>query len=122
MGDETSTVWIVTEVEASETIEVRQGERSSRDMGGGFGQRVTEQVTTIVRKRMPLDALALKSQMNGLLKVVGELFDQASQQSGLLLDEVELSVEINAEGQVSIMGSGGKLGDKGAIKLKFKRR
>jgi len=37
------------------------------------------------------------------------------------LDEVELSVEINAQGQVSIMGNGGSLSDKGGIKLKFKR-
>jgi hypothetical protein len=53
--------------------------------------------------------------------VVGDLFEQAEQKpNGMVLDEVELSVEINAEGQVSIMGSGGKLGSKGAITLKFK--
>jgi len=66
-------------------------------------------------------AIALKTQMNGLLQVVGEVFAQATQQSDLTLDEVELSVEINAQGQVSILGSGGSLSDKGAIKLKFKR-
>jgi len=82
---------------------------------------VTEQVKTIVRQRVPLDAIALKTQMNGLLQVVGEVFAQATQQSDLTLDEVELSVEINAQGQVSILGSGGSLSDKGAIKLKFKR-
>ncbi len=119
--EESPTVWIVTEVETTEKVEVPQGERGGRDIGGGFGHRFTEQVTTIVRKRVPLDAVALKSQVNSLLEVVGEVFEQASLQSGLLLDEVELSVEINAEGQVSIMGSGGKLGEKGAIKLKFKR-
>ncbi len=59
--------------------------------------------------------------MNGLLQVVSDVFDQANQQSGLQLDEVELSVEINAQGQVSLLGSGGSLSDKGAIKLKFKR-
>jgi hypothetical protein len=37
------------------------------------------------------------------------------------LDEIELSVEINGEGQMSILGTGGKAGGKGAIKLKFKR-
>jgi hypothetical protein len=59
--------------------------------------------------------------MQGLLQVVGDVFDQASRQSGLQLDEIELAVEINAEGQVSLLGNGGKLADKGAIKLKFKR-
>ncbi|WP_416669727.1 Pepco domain-containing protein [Egbenema bharatensis] len=37
------------------------------------------------------------------------------------LDEVELSVEMNAQGQVSILGNGGSLSNRGAIKLKFKR-
>ena len=115
-------LWLVTEVETTETVEVRHGERGSDDIGGGFGlPRVTEQVKTIVRQRVPLDAVALKTQMNGLLQVVSDVFEQATQQRDLLLDEVELSVEINAQGQVSIMGNGGSLSDKGGIKLKFKR-
>jgi hypothetical protein len=126
MADEAAQIWIVTDVETIETIEtdtVRRGERdSSRDIGGDFRTpQVTEKTRTIVRQRIPLDAVALKSQMNGLLQVVSDVFDQANQQTGLVLDEVELSVEINAQGQVSILGNGGSLNDKGAIKLKFKR-
>ena len=112
----------MTEIETTETTEVVRGERGGGDTGGGYGPpRVTEQVKTIVRQRVPLDAAALKTQMSGLLQVMNDVFDQASQQTGLQLDEVELSVELNAQGQVSIMGSGGSLSDKGAIKLKFKR-
>lgn len=122
MADETAQLWLITEVETTETTEVVRGARGSEDTGGGYGPpRVTEQVKTIVRQRVPLDAAALKTQMNGLLQVVSDVFDQANQQSGLQLDEVELSVEINAQGQVSIMGNGGSLSDKGAIKLTFKR-
>jgi hypothetical protein len=122
MADEAAQLWLVTEVETTEAVEVRRGERSGTDIGGGFGPpRVTEQIKTIVRQRVPLDAAVLKTQMGGLLQVVGQVFDQASQQTGLQLDEVELSVEINTQGQVSIMGSGGSLSDKGGIKLKFKR-
>ncbi|PZV17108.1 MAG: hypothetical protein DCF22_04320 [Leptolyngbya sp.] len=122
MADEAAQLWLTTEVETIKTTEVVQGGREGGDIGGGFGQpKVTEQVKTIVRQRVPLDAVALKTQMNGLLQVVGEVFDQATQNSDLTLDEVELSVEINAQGQVSIMGNGGSLNDKGAIKLKFKR-
>jgi hypothetical protein len=73
------------------------------------------------RKRVSLDALALKEQMGGLLSVIGDLFDQADQQTGMKLSEVELSVEINAEGQVSLVGTGGKLGNTGGITLKFIR-
>jgi hypothetical protein len=122
MADETAQLWLITEVETTETTEVVRGERSGNDTGGGFGTpRVTEQVKTIVRQRVPLDAVALKTQMKGLLQVVSDVFDQANQQSDLQLDEVELSVEINAQGQVSILGNGGSLNNRGAIKLKFKR-
>jgi hypothetical protein len=114
-------IYLVTEVETME-VEVT-GKKGSDDIGGGFGPKstITKQVTTIT-KRVPLDAVALKEQMNGLLQVIGGLFDQAEQMpNGMVLDEMNLSVEINAEGQVSIMGNGGKLGNKGTIALKFKR-
>jgi hypothetical protein len=115
-------VWIITEVSTTETIEVPRGERSGDDIGGGYNPPRTPRLTTATTtKRVALDALALKAQMRGLLDVVGEVFDQANQQTGLSLDQVELAVEINAEGQVSILGTGGKLGDRGAIKLTFKR-
>lgn len=122
MTEATGQLWLITEIETTQTTEVVRGERGGGDTGGGFGlPKVTEQVKTIVRQRVPLDAVALKTQMNGLLQVVGDVFDQANQQTDLKLDEVELSVEINAEGQVSLLGNGGSLSDKGAIKLKFKR-
>ncbi len=122
MTTETAQLWIVTEMETTETKEVLRGERGGGDIGGGYSPpRTIDQVKTITRQRVPLDAIALKTQMSGLLQVVGDVFDQASQNSDLQLEEVELSVEINAQGQVSILGNGGSLSDKGAIKLKFKR-
>jgi hypothetical protein len=73
------------------------------------------------RKRVSLDAQALKTQMESMLAIVNDLFSQADASTGLRLDEVELSVEISAEGQLSIVGNGGKLGNTGGIKLKFTR-
>lgn len=114
-------IFLVTEVETSE-VEVRTGERSGVDIGGGFGDKLITKHLTTTTQRVPLDATALKVQMNGLLQVIGGLFDQAEQMpNGMVLDEMSLSVEINAEGQISIMGNGGKLGNKGTIALKFKR-
>jgi hypothetical protein len=95
------------------------GERSGRDIGGGYGK--PEETQNFVRKRVTLDAVALKTQMNGLLQVVDDLFEQADQTTGMTLTEVELSVEINAEGQVSLVGTGGKLANTGGITLKFTR-
>ena len=98
------------------------GERDvPRDIGGGYGEPQQEVIKKLVRKRVPLDANALKTQMDGLLSVVGDLFNHADQQTGMKLTEVELSVEINGEGQVSIIGMGGTIGNTGAITLKFTR-
>jgi hypothetical protein len=120
---DTNQLWIITEIETvEETVEV-EGRRSSADRGGGFGPHDTLETTRTLtrRQRVSLDAQALKTQMESMLAIVNDLFSQADAQTGLRLDEVELSVEINAEGQISIVGNGGKLGNTGGIKLKFTR-
>ena len=119
-----SKLYIVAETEEFTETTVVEGTRGGGDIGGGFGapESTLESITKgFRRKRVPIDALALKAQMDGLLNVVGELFGQADQQTGMKLNEVELSVEINAEGQVSLVGNGGKLGNTGGITLKFIR-
>jgi len=116
---EESTIWIIAE-EITESNSVTGATRGI-DVGGSLSSQVSEKVTKIASKRVPIDVIALKAQMSGLLQVMGDLFDQAEQQSGMKLTEVELSVEINAEGQVSLIGSGGKIGNKGGISLKFTR-
>ncbi len=56
------------------------------------------------------------------LEVLGQTFEQAERNnSKIQLDEIELTVEINGKGQVGLLGIGGEVGSKGAIKLKFKR-
>jgi hypothetical protein len=68
---------------------------------------------------------ALEQKMSHFLQSVARIFHKAEQQenqsSGMRLDEIELSVEVNGEGEVKLLGTGGKAGGKGAIKLKFKR-
>jgi len=126
---EENVLWFVAETEevVEEAIEV-EGERdATRDIGGGFGrpgttERITEAVRTVTRrKRVSLDAQALKAQVESMLAIMNDVFTQANAHTGLRLDEVELSVEINAEGQLSIVGNGGKLGNTGGMKLKFTR-
>jgi hypothetical protein len=125
MADPAPQIWLVTEEETLQRpnppADPKRGGRNSTDTGGTYETPKDPAPSSLIRKRVPLDAAALKTQMDGLLQVVSGVFDQATRQTGLQLDEVELAVEINAEGQVSILGNGGKLADKGAIKLKFKR-
>jgi hypothetical protein len=104
--------------------EVISGQRGYHNdaVGGTFGQPDGEVFKATIRRRVPLDAKALKTQMSGLISVVGVLFTQTEQQPGMQLAEVELSVEINGEGQVSLIGMGGTIANKGGINLKFVRK
>ena len=66
----------------------------------------------------------LETEMSHLIDVVERLLTRAEKQSRneIALDEIELSVEVNGEGKISILGNGAQAGGKGAIKLKFKRQ
>jgi hypothetical protein len=98
---EEKTIWIITE----EDVEGQRG------LYGGYVNR------------SPLSAEKLKQNIGKFLEVIQEVFAQANKpiELGMQLDELELSVEINGKGQVSLLGTGGEAGAKGAIKLKFKR-
>ena len=62
--------------------------------------------------------------MAHLIDVVERLLIRAENKNNgeIALDEIELSVEINGEGKISLLGNGAQAGGKGAIKLKFKRQ
>ncbi|MGF1493303.1 MAG: hypothetical protein ACFBSC_12780 [Microcoleaceae cyanobacterium] len=117
MSDSNEQLWVVVE----EPLEQNSidGSRESEDRGGYYG--VPRGLSNALKHRVPMDAAALKTQMNGLLRVVGDVFEQADQQTGMQLSEVTLSVEINGEGKVSLVGTGGTLGNRGGITLKFTR-
>lgn len=123
-------IFIVTQVEETEEI-VIDGDRSTRtDRGGGWNPPSRGPIEsfshTFKRQRIGLNANDLKAQMQNLLSVVNDLFDpdqpnQPTTAKILQLEEVTLSVEVNAKGQLSILGTGGELGGSGGITLKFAR-
>lgn len=100
------TIWIVTE-----DTQASDNQRSYREIvkEGAVKVSVTE----------------LEKRMSTFLSAVGRIFKQAEAQNiptdKIRLDEIELSCEISAEGEVKLIGTGGKIGGKGAITLKFKR-
>lgn len=73
-----------------------------------------------------LKVAELEQKMSGFLGMVSRIFRTAEQETqktaGLSLNEIELSVEIGAEGEIRLIGSGAKASGKGAIKLKFTRQ
>ena len=118
------TIWIITE-DTSSVSRSGDGSRSGGDEGGvlGGGEETTTTDETVTPERKEVDVSKLKQEMQGFLQAMREILDEAEQPSGQMqLDEVQLSVEINGEGQISLFGIGGKTGGKGAINLKFKRK
>ena len=118
-------IWIITG--ETHTQERPSGARdSSLDTGGLLGNETTEvseASTTESPERKPVEVDKLKREMKGFLQAMREMLDEADPpDSKMCLDEVELSVEINGEGQVSLFGVGGKAGGKGGMTFKFKRR
>lgn len=74
--------------------------------------------------RVEVSAAAIERQMTQLLTNVGGILNRARQNAGEMagmeLQEVEISVAINAAGEVSLLGIGGaQAGVQGAITLKF---
>ncbi len=118
-------IWIVN----PENTETSGRRSNTQDTGGLLRDELEnaqlENVETLESRdnATPVPAKKLKEEMSKFLKIVDYVFSEAQQQpSGLELDELTLSVEINAQGQVNLFGIGSTAGSKGTIQLKFKRK
>ncbi|MEH2461312.1 Pepco domain-containing protein [Nostoc sp.] len=119
-------IWIVTD--ETPQISIPDGVKGVSGNTRSWGDETIRENTGSkgVGDAVKVSAQTLEQNMSHFLKLVGSLFSQAEQQakvnSRMQLDEIELSVEISADGEVKLIGSGVKAGSKGAIKLKFKRQ
>lgn len=115
------TIWVIVD-ETPPTSE-GNGSKSADSPGNPWVKR--ELVPTGTPKAVRVSTQKLEAEMSQFLQVVNGVFSRAEKQvnpqSGLKLDEIELSVEINGEGEVKLLGTGGKVGTKGGITLRFKR-
>lgn len=126
---EDNQVYFIVEEPIEEAVPI-EGERSGRDTGGGWGEPRRSRVDAIratQKKRVGIRASILKAQMQDMINVVDEVFAQDAQSldaknsNGLQLEEITLSVQVNAKGELGILGTGGELGGSGGITLKFVR-
>lgn len=119
------TIWIVTEAEPEEETQEASGAKGARSTNPF--DRTKEKVVQAIRgtRVSAVSADKLEAKMSEFLRVVGRVFKNAEKEanlsSGFCLDEIQLSLEVNGEGEVKLIGTGGKAGAKGAITLKFKR-
>ena len=92
------------------------------DEGKGWDEPIRNAVGRL--RPVKLDPEIVQEQMVKFVRTVGRVFQQAnaevSPESGLRLEEVELSIKINGKGQVQLI-AGGEAGAEAGITLKFKR-
>ncbi len=123
-----NSIWIVTD--DTPQISLPDGAKGGNARGGSWGEETATPGAKGSETVVQVDAEKLEQEMSRFLLVVDKVFTRAEQQtqaksraeSGIQLDEIELSVEINGEGQVKLLGSGAKVGGKGGIKLTFRRK
>lgn len=111
-------IWMVTD---ELPLASPDGARDGRRLPNPFDE---PEIRPENRRWVPVKTEKLEQGMAEFLSAMGRVVTQAQQSAGELggmaLDEIEISVEVNTEGQFSLLGSGGKVGGKGAMTLKFK--
>lgn len=95
-------IWIITDTIA----EVESG-KGGIDIGADYGTPIRDDRSS--RQRSYISAEELQQNLGEFIEVVEVSFDRAeSSQSGLQLEEIELSIEISSNGKVSLLGIGGE--------------
>lgn len=91
--------------------------RAGAQRQAALAPRVYEQVTEV-----SLDAL--KSSLDAATESLSEVFATAFERTfgAFELNEVEMALEVSADGKVGIMGTGAGVKGSGSIKLKFVRK
>ncbi len=112
-------IYIVTDDPGRITIPA-----DGRRDGGTTRNPFDDSVDIPVQRGVPVKVEKLEQGVTEFLHLMGRVFRRAKQSASELgdmeLDEIELSVEVNGEGQLSLLGNGAKVGSKGAMTLKFK--
>jgi hypothetical protein len=114
-------IWILTGCSLPDSKDL--GEKHGYDTGANYGWLVDEshsKTENLTGLYSYINTETLKQGLTEFLDALGEVFSQVNlQKSQIHLNEIEVSVEIGAEGRLALLGSGIKAGNKGSLKLKF---
>jgi len=107
--------WVAPANAAMERADAKPGAREQRR--GALAPKVYEQVTEV-----SIDAL--KSSLDAATESLSGIFSSAFERTfgDFELNEVEMVLEVSADGRVGIMGTGAGVKGSGSIKLKFTRK
>jgi hypothetical protein len=119
MTEEDKSIWIITEPVSSDTLRI-SGDKGNGKWNPPYQEKDGSQA-------IPVSAEKLQHKMSIFLKNIGYIFSGFERQATqsrvpIKLEEIELSIEINGEGEIRLFGVSGKAASAGAIVLKFKRK
>ena len=99
-----------------EAIEGRRGV-----LGGSRSGKTLSNLSNRVTEVVEIEKI--EGEMSHVIGMVERIGDKAekSKRGDLSLDSIEVNLELNAKGEVSILGSGVEVGGSGGVKLTFKR-
>jgi hypothetical protein len=140
MPGDTISVTTYADPEAIKIPEASDGGKSAISIVPGWGDKsqvareLLSDTQGFVRRDIPVETI--ERELQRLIDLMNRVFSEAEQSTEdqasaeklapgalnkkrLRLNEVSLAVEITGEGTLSILGTGGKLGGKGGITLKF---
>ncbi|WP_413175444.1 hypothetical protein [Anabaena azotica] len=106
-----------------QNVSETSGEKAAWDIGSNWNIEV--KTKALPKNAADVSISKLEQEMTRFMQDIDGLFSRAEKQADMKymqLDEIELAVEINGEGQVSLFGAGAKIGGKQGITLRFKRR
>lgn len=103
----------------SGTIEVIVNATPPQPAGGGTKSILGSNVASATVSKS-VDTGALKASLTRLTEGLGEMFGDLRAVGGMELDEVEVGIEITAEGGVKLIGTA-TVGATASVTLKFKR-
>ena len=76
----------------------------------------------LIERRAKVSPETLQNNLTAFLGLMEKAISGIPQLlGGYALEEIELSLEVGAEGEIGLLGTGGKLSGKGSISLKLKR-
>lgn len=113
-------IWVVTEAEP-------MGDRGADNIPRNPFESdfPTPGLATTSRHGIPVPVTKLRKGMadflDGMGQVIQEAQVKAAEVGNMELEEIELSVEVNGDGQISLLGSGARVGGSSALTLRFKR-
>jgi hypothetical protein len=117
MSDET--IWIIT----ADDNPITPVDNDAR--GGNVYSNPWEKTAPTSNQGSQVSAQKLEGELSKFLRIIGRVFNhvevEVKEQTGFKLDEIELTVEITAEGEIKLLGTGVKTSSKGRLTFKFKR-